>query len=525
MQENLPVTQKEVPVSEVQNILSTTQPDGKIKYINQDFLDISGFNKEELDNQDHNIVRHPDMPPAAFKGLWNAVQSHDSWLGIVKNRCKNGDHYYVSAFVTPIIKNNTVFEIQSVRTKPTQDAVHRANEVYPHLKDNKTPRSLKDSPLTLTSKFVLLQLVVLIISVYTLMYFSANTALMTICFAGVISMLFSFFLLKSFRLLVQNSKKIHESNVARYIFTGGSDDIAQINLSLIYQASETSSLIGRMADSAKQLKAGTRYLNEAVELNDKSADIQFNMTDRASAAIGEMSASVQEVAQNANNTATAANESLEITKSSEAQLNRNKASIIKLSEEVSSAAQIIDGLRQSSNEITSVLDVIRGIAEQTNLLALNAAIEAARAGDAGRGFSVVADEVRSLATRTQDSTEEIQNMIEALQTGTKKAVASMTTSQERASVCAEESEQMVKQLQDIRSSVGNITDMADNIAIAVDQQSIVATEISTSLQEIRNLAQENLDSTVAADASNSFSNMATEMDELAMQFWNKKASN
>ncbi|EPJ47411.1 MAG: hypothetical protein OFPII_12980 [Osedax symbiont Rs1] len=525
MQENLPVTQKEISVSEAQNILSTTQPDGKIKYINQDFLDISGFSKEELDNKDHNIVRHPDMPPAAFKGLWNAVQNHDSWLGIVKNRCKNGDHYYVSAFVTPIIKNNTVFEVQSVRTKPTQDAVDRANEVYPQLKDNKTARALNNSPLTLTSKFVLLQLVVLIISVLTLLFFPVKTALIVIPIAGIISMILTFFLLKSFRLLVNKSKKIHQNNVARYIFTGGSNDIAQIELALIYQAAETSSLIGRMSDSAKQLKEGTRGLNEAVKSNDESADIQFNMTDRASAAIVEMSASVQEVAKNANNTATAANESLLITKSSESQLNLNKASILKLAEEVSSAAKIIDGLRQSSNEITSVLDVIRGIAEQTNLLALNAAIEAARAGDAGRGFSVVADEVRSLATRTQDSTAEIQNMIEALQNGTKQAVVSMTTSQERASVCADESEQMVKQLQDIRSSVGNITEMADNIATAVDQQSTVATEISSNLQEIRKLAQENLESTVAADASDSFSHMATDMDELAMQFWNKKVSN
>ena len=377
----------------------------------------------------------------------------------------------------------------------------------------------------MTSKFVLLQLVVLIISVSTLLFFSLKTALIVIPFAGIISMILTFFLLKTFRLLVSKSKKIHQSNVARYIFTGGSSDIAQIELALIYQAAETSSLIGRMSDSAKQLKEGTRGLNEAVKSNDESADIQFNMTDRASAAIGEMSASVQEVAKNANNTATAANESLLITKSSESQLNRNKASILKLSEEVSSAAKIIDGLRQSSNEITSVLDVIRGIAEQTNLLALNAAIEAARAGDAGRGFSVVADEVRSLATRTQDSTQEIQNMIEALQDGTMQAVASMTTSQERASVCADESEQMVKQLQDIRSSVGNITEMADNIATAVDQQSTVATEISSNLQEIRKLAQENLESTVAADASNSFSHMATDMDELAMQFWNKKVSN
>jgi len=111
MKENLPVTQTEVRVSVSQNILSTTQPDGKIKYINQDFLDISGFTKEELIGQDHNIVRHPDMPPAAFKGLWDTLHEQRSWLGLVKNRCKNGDHYYVSAFASPIIKEGEIVEI------------------------------------------------------------------------------------------------------------------------------------------------------------------------------------------------------------------------------------------------------------------------------------------------------------------------------------------------------------------------------------------------------------------------------
>ena len=525
MRENLPVTQYEIRVSATQNILSTTQPDGKIKYINQDFLDISGFTKDELIGQDHNIVRHPDMPPAAFKGLWDTVNNHDSWLGLVKNRCKNGDHYYVSAFASPIIKDNKIFEIQSVRTMPNQETIERADVIYPQLKEDKTPRVLNDNFLTLTNKTLIFLAVVFSLTLASLSLGSTQTIFAAITALGLISLVGSFFILAPFRQLVTQAKAIHTDNVGRYIYTGKNSDIGQIQFAFIYQNAEASSLIGRMSDSAKQLKISTVSLSAVVESNDKAADTQFSMTDRAAAAIEEMSMSVQEVARNASSASDAANDSLAITKASQIKLNQNKDSILKLSEEVSTAATLIESLRKSSNDITSVLDVIRGIAEQTNLLALNAAIEAARAGDAGRGFSVVADEVRSLATSTQVSTEEIQKMIETLQTGTKDAVDSMTSSQKHAIICANESQEMVSQLNEIRGSVGNITDMAAKIATAVDQQSSVATEISNNLLDIRQLAQENLESTVAADACQSFDLMATDMDELANQFWNKKMSN
>jgi len=522
MRENYPISGKEIEISPQHNILSTTHPDGKIKYVNQHFMHVSGFSKDQLIDQDHNIVRHPDMPAAAFEGLWDTVNNHDSWLGLVKNRCENGDHYYVSAFVTPIIKAGKVFEVQSVRTKVPQEAIDRAEQVYPLLNQGKVPTSIKDSSFTLTNKIVILQLVTFACTVGAIVFGSTQSAVIAVSAIAMLAVTLTVLILKPFRALVKKCQKIRTDNVARYLYTGGSNDLAQIDFALTYQSAEASSLIGRMSDSARQLQADTQSLYEVIRSNDVTAGRQFSMTDQAATAIEEMSASVQEVAQNASIAATAANDGLVAIKANQGKLNQSRDSILTLCEDVSSAATLIENLRKNSNDIALVLDVIRGISEQTNLLALNAAIEAARAGEAGRGFSVVADEVRSLATGTQTSTEEIQRMIEALKTGTENVVDSMASSQKNALVCAAQSEHMVEQLDEVNSSVGDITDMAARIAAAVEQQSAVATEISGNLLAIRQLAQSTRDSTVAADACDSVSLMANDMDELATQFWSKR---
>ena len=524
MKENFPITGIEVEISPKHNILSTTQPDGKIKYVNQHFIEVSGFTKDQLIEQNHNIVRHPDMPATAFKGLWDTVNNHSSWLGLVKNRCKNGDHYYVSAFVTPIIKAGKIFEIQSVRTKPQQVVIDRAEQVYPLLKEGKIPANIKDSAFTLTTKITILQLLAFACTLIAIAFGSTQSAFIAVSVIAIITVALTGLIFKPFRALVKKCRSIKTDNVARYLYTGGSNDLAQISFALTYQSAAASSLIGRMSDSAKQLQADTQSLYQAIKSNEATADRQFSMTDQAAAAIEQMSASVQEVAENASITATAANEGLSATKASQTKLYQSRDSILTLCDEVSSAASLIEKLRKNSNDIASVLDVIRGISEQTNLLALNAAIEAARAGEAGRGFSVVADEVRSLATRTQASTEEIQQMIETLQTGTQAVVASMASSQKNALACADQTEHMVEQLEEINCSVGNITDMAARIAAAVEQQSAVAIEISGNLLDIRHLAENTRDSTVAADACDSVSLMANDMDELVTQFWSKRMS-
>ena len=135
MKKNLPVTGVEEDYPESINILSTTDPKGMIRYVNDDFIKLSGFNEDELLNHNHNIVRHPDMPPAAFADLWDNIKQEQPWMGIVKNRCKNGNHYWVNAYVSPIIRDGKIVEYQSVRRKPSREQINRADALYGQLNE------------------------------------------------------------------------------------------------------------------------------------------------------------------------------------------------------------------------------------------------------------------------------------------------------------------------------------------------------------------------------------------------------
>lgn len=440
----------------------------------------------------------------------------------MKNRCKNGDHYYVNAFVTPILNKGKIVEIQSVRTKPKASQIARASKLYDDLNKGQTPAYIKPNKLSLLNKILLIQFIAFFL-ISTALFTTPQTQLITLPLIAFLTTGLTYFFFRPLNRVINKAQSIRLDPVAQHIYCGSSNELGQIDFALNYLQAENASLIGRMSDTSTQLSKRSNHLANAVDKTSKGTLSQFAMTDQAAAAIEEMSMSVSEVANNAVTAAQAANQSLKATTDSQEKLKQNKHAIDNLSKRVSSSAALIDTLRSNSVDIASVLDVIRGIAEQTNLLALNAAIEAARAGDAGRGFSVVADEVRSLATRTQDSTEEIQGMIEALQKGTLQAVDSMNASREQAETCASQSQDMEASLCNINDSVSNITLMTEQIATAVDQQSNVATEISLNLIDIRDTSQSNIN---VADENieicTALNHMANDMNELATQFWNNK---
>ena len=211
--------------------------------------------------------------------------------------------------------------------------------------------------------------------------------------------------------------------------------------------------------STHQLSGSSTHLVSVTERTNDGVQKQLMETDLVATAMTEMMATVTEVASNATQTATAANEANTEANTGSKVVLTAVSSIQDLASKLEDSARIIHQLEEGSIQIGTILDVIRGIAEQTNLLALNAAIEAARAGEQGRGFAVVADEVRTLASRTQESTQEIQAMIEKLQTYSKEAVVSMEQSQEQAKESVEQAELAGQSLNTITASIATINDM------------------------------------------------------------------
>lgn len=267
-------------------------------------------------------------------------------------------------------------------------------------------------------------------------------------------------------------------------------------------------LIEQVIESVATINTSCKHVSENAMLASEGVAQQLNETDMVATAITEMGATIDEIAKTTELAAQKAGKTHDNAQSGQLEVEQTIHKIQSLAEQLNSSAAVVSELEHDSETIGSVLDVIRGIAEQTNLLALNAAIEAARAGEQGRGFAVVADEVRSLAMRTQSSTQEIANIIQTLQSRTRSIVQLMDASQKQGAESAEQAAAAGALLKLINNDVRNIMDMSTQIAAAIEEQSMVAAEVNKNVVVIRDIAEE---SSKAADAN------ASASDELKAQ--------
>ena len=260
-------------------------------------------------------------------------------------------------------------------------------------------------------------------------------------------------------------------------------------------------LIQSVRDTVAQVDGQARQVNETASANSSAVSRQMTETGQISEAMQQMVATVQEVAESSQPASDAAGQADQEAADGRQVVGQSVSTIHRLANEIRSAVDVINRVSTDSDSISSVLDEIKAIAEQTNLLALNAAIEAARAGEQGRGFAVVADEVRSLSARTHKSTEEIEGMVDRLQSGVKDAVRAMDNSHSVTEETVQQSSQVTEALENIANAIGLIVDMSQQIAQAAEEQSSVAQDINSNVTQISDLGQEtagNADQTLEA---------------------------
>lgn len=521
MRKNLPITNNEVNYSSSVTITSATDPKGRITYINDDFLKISGFNEQELLGQPHNIVRHPEMPEAAFADLWGTIQKGKPWMGIVKNRCKNGDFYWVDAFVTPRFEKGKVIGFESVRVKPDSESVKRAERIYSKLASAKsinTAFSRMKLGHRLLAGFSLFQTLV-----FGGLYFSGAIAISPSAIAWSVSLLFCFVLISVLMRPLNEAaliaRSVIDNPIMQQIYTVYGAEPGQLLLAIKLLKAKSRTIISRLIQATETLLQQAESTDREIEKVGQAMARQLQETEQVATAMHQMSATINEVAKNASNAAKAATDADQISRQTMRRVGDTIKLIGALSSEVDTAEVAIQDLAQHSKDIGSVLEVIESIAEQTNLLALNAAIEAARAGEQGRGFAVVADEVRTLAGRTQKSTEEIKQMIEVLQQGTQNAVDKMTRVRIKAADGVEQGENSIQLLNETAQSVGTISDMILQIASAAEEQHLVSEEIARNIEAIDQLSKEtSVNSGVAAQAGSNLYKLSRDLDMMVEQF-------
>ena len=487
MRTNFPVTAHERVLDADDIIVSKTDLKGRITYVNQAFTRISGFSEDELIGAPHNIVRHPDMPEEAFDDLWKDLKQGKSWTGLVKNRCKNGDFYWVEATVAPVLNGREIVGFTSIRTKAAPEKIAAAEAVYRSIREGERTYAVKSGAAvkrgftarlnavrrlsiktkTLASSGILAALFLVSAAAGSGLFgalpnLATGASVLGIFLAAVFCAISYRDSIGSLAQIREHVDRMSAGDLSGHIASHGDDELGDLVQSLRILQTNVKLLVGQIKESAEVVNDGS------AEIASGNADLSAR-TESAASSLQETASSMEELTGTVKHNAENAREANRMVA---------EASQIALTggEAVRRMVSTMESIKASSRKIVDIIGVIDGIAFQTNILALNAAVEAARAGEQGRSFAVVAAEVRNLAHRSATASKEIQALI----TG---SVEEVNAGSKIAGDAGRAMDDIVNAVRQAASIMGEISQASVKQSAGIEQVNVVVTQMDAATQQ------------------------------------------
>jgi methyl-accepting chemotaxis protein/aerotaxis receptor len=469
--------------SPVNQLISITDTHGNYSYINSEFSAALGIELTDSATEKQQHYFHKDMPKSIINEINQTLAKGFSWQGLVQFKNSQNQAVWLDAFITPQYQNDRVTGYQSIATLAKPELIRRASNVYHAINKNNTWANLEISK---NHKFAFLLLISAIAQYFIFSYFGFyHSVVAALCAATPIAVFWQDIIPTAMR--AQHMQSMFDSASRKVYFGAGTASIFDFNFAML--KAKLRAIIERTLDTAKPISAVMTNVSDGINSTRSNLTSQQGAVEQLSHAMHEMQATTTEIAANVATAASDLDETFSQCEQAQQGIFSTTDKIKALANDIDEASSSADSLTQSANNVSGLMEEIQSIADQTNLLALNAAIEAARAGEHGRGFAVVADEVRNLSSRTQDSAKKIHQRLSVMLETIDQWVAVMLKNKDEAQLCVEIAESSNQKIADVVDRVQKVTDVANQIATATEQQNLTSVTINEHVEDVHQAIQ------------------------------------